>query len=520
MQRPEIILDIISQRSSKNLKIDKLYKYLYNTNLYIESYKKLSNNKLVSSSILNRINNIIDELKQERYGWNKQEYKKISFNNLTIDSWKDKLLQDIILKLLNSIYDINFYENIYSYRKENAIAKTLLLLHNKGQASEFFIRFDIDGCFEDINKQVLLDILKKRITDNRFIYLIQNMFKYSNNLFKYEYAQTYSNIPFSDDLSQLFLNIYLNELDQFILASFKEKYNKLLKREVNLIYSTIKNTIFYLEGKLKDNNFKPEEREKIIEKLLKLKKERQQTSVKRNINESNFRRFNFIRYSNNCIIPFIGTYNEALDILESIKNYTKNFLKTKIVNEKIYNGKNTKSLNFLQYNIVTQWNNNKIINKKRVLSGQIAFLIPDKVITEFKRKFMKKNKPIHISYLLNSSVFNIISFFQEEYKRLYQYYRFARNIHKLGEIRWILETSLTKTLAHKLKTHVSSIFKKFHGLKTIDGYSYKVIQTTILSKNNKSCTAYFGALPLKVMKNKFNIIIEDHIKRNIYSRLK
>lgn len=78
-------------------------------------------------------------------------------------------------------------------------------------------RRDIKKFFDSVNQDILLNLIKKKIQNKNAIWLIKiivKSFKNDNN----------KGIPLGNVTSQLFANIYLNELDQFIKHNLKEKY--------------------------------------------------------------------------------------------------------------------------------------------------------------------------------------------------------------------------------------------------------------------------------------------------------
>jgi hypothetical protein len=60
-----------------------------------------------------------------------------------------------------------------------------------------------------------------------------------------------------------------------------------------------------------------------------------------------------------------------------------------------------------------------------------------------------------------------------------------------------MEIALVKTLAHKYKISVRSIYRKYQGTRTVEEYTYKVLQVEVpTSKGTRSVV--WGAIPLKV----------------------
>jgi len=74
---------------------------------------------------------------------------------------------------------------------------------------------------------------------------------------------------------------------------------------------------------------------------------------------------------------------------------------------------------------------------------------------------MRKGKPTHRAELLNESDFTIIATYQLEYRGLVNYYQMAYNLHTLSKLKWVMEASLTKTLAYKHKCSVNKVYGKY-----------------------------------------------------------
>lgn len=122
------------------------------------------------------------------------------------------------------------------------------------------------------------------------------------------------------------------------------------------------------------------------------------------------------------------------------------------------------------------------------------FAQSDIIRTKMKH-FMCNGKPKHLPHLQNLNIEKIISLYQKAYSDIHQYYKFGRNQQILHNLKYVIESSLTKTIASKLHISVCKVYKRFGGIKMIDGFPYKVLWSSNDSTDiNRS---YFGALPLK-----------------------
>ncbi|PIV46674.1 hypothetical protein COS21_04100 [bacterium (Candidatus Gribaldobacteria) CG02_land_8_20_14_3_00_41_15] len=90
----------------------------------------------------------------------------------------------------------------------------------------FCLQCDVSKYFASIDHKILLSIIKKKIFDGKTLRLIEKIIdssfekKIYENLFDYRIA----GIPIGNLTSQLFANVYLNELDQFVKHSLRQKY--------------------------------------------------------------------------------------------------------------------------------------------------------------------------------------------------------------------------------------------------------------------------------------------------------
>jgi hypothetical protein len=157
---------------------------------------------------------------------------------------------------------------------------------------------------------------------------------------------------------------------------------------------------------------------------------------------------------------------------------------------------------FLGYDITTlhcdtKQSRTKAGYKRRSINGRIGLRVPEATLTEKMQRYKKGNKATHRAELLNESDYTIIATYQLEFRGMANYYQYAYNMGSLQSLKWVMEQSLTKTLAHKHKTSVASIYKRYKTLVNVDGKSYKVLQTTVDREGKKPLVTTWGAIPLK-----------------------
>ena len=83
-----------------------------------------------------------------------------------------------------------------------------------------------------------------------------------------------------------------------------------------------------------------------------------------------------------------------------------------------------------------------------------------------------------------------------EYRGLVEYYRMAYNLHTLNWLKWVMETSLTKTLANKHKTSVAKIYKQYQARTIVDGKELMILQKIVPREGKKPLIAIWGGISL------------------------
>ena len=523
MQKPEVVLDILNFRSKQNLEIRDIYRCLFNKEWYLLAYNKLANNKGSLTSLeggetidgmsLKRIDSIIEEMKFERYKWGKLHQidipkKNGSFRTLALPEWRDKLVQEVLRMILSSIYEPRFSEASHGFRPNKGCHTALTRIYIYGIACEFFIEGDITNCFDSIDHNILLNILKRDIKDGRFIELIRKMLEAEKIGNDFVYHKTYSGAPQGGVLSPLLVNIYLNEFDQWIENTLVSKWNVEKTRPISKTYQNIQS-----KAKRRAIKYRKTKDKELLNEIREFKSQMRKIPSKENLYKTSYRRFTYTRYADDWIITFTGTFEEANAIKEEIKTYLKDNLNLELNDQKTRITKSSDEKNpalFLGYNIITQWNNNKLTNGIRKLSGTIAFLIPRSVIVNYYSKYCKNMKPRSFNELIHESDYDIVKKFQCEWRGIVQYYKLARNLGKLFRVKWIMQNAMLRTLANKHKTSVAKLVKKYKTWKVIKGKKYSVIEVTY-NKNGKSVSTYFGGISLERVSTKSVNRIDDQV---------
>lgn len=214
----------------ENVKAKDLYKFLIDDDaIWYQAYQNIYSNrgaftKGISNDTLDnfnkeRIDNIIISLKDKTYTPTPVRRVLIPKLNgktrpLGIPTGTDKLVQEACRIILEAIYEPKFSNLSHGFRPNRSCHTALKEIY-KWTSTKWFIEFDIKGCFDNINHNILLNILNERIDNNNFIELI-NKFLKAGYLENWKYNNTYSGTPQGGIISPILANIYLDKLDKFI----------------------------------------------------------------------------------------------------------------------------------------------------------------------------------------------------------------------------------------------------------------------------------------------------------------
>lgn len=544
MRNPDKVLEILRSNSTKQeYKYEGLYRNFYNNEFYLKAYEKIyakegnmtagSDGITIDGFSLEKVEKLIESLKDETYQPypSRREYiPKKNSNNLRplgIPAFYDKLVQEVMRNILEAIYEDTFSENSHGFRPNRSCHTALLQVKGTCTGVRWWVEGDIKGFFDNINHSILINLLKKRIKDEKFIRLIWKLLN-AGYMEDHKFYQTYSGTPQGGIISPLLANIYLNELDKYV-EEYTKNFDRGTKRKDNNeykqisdliykrrklieIYSTEKvekasqeieeanakiNEYYELHPEIKNfNNDKTvkkyrsiiykrnlilrtpseEERKRIIEEIKELTKKMQMLPSYEQIDE-NFRKMKYVRYADDFLIGIIGTKEDAEKIKADLTTFIKEKLDLTLSQEKTLITHNAEKVRFLGYDIFV---NNGNLFRRRMISGRevlartgvesIKLSLPHDVLVRFmlKNGYIKEDgkewEPTHRPSLLNNDDLEIISAYNAEFRGFYQYYKFAFDVKdKLSNAHFIFKRSFCKTLAGKYRTKVNKLLNMRDG---------------------------------------------------------
>ncbi len=141
-------------------------------------------------------------------------------------SVRDRLVHHAVYRVLYSYFDCKFIFDSYSCRQKKGTHRAINRFREFGRKvyrnhtkTVWVLKCDIKKFFASIDQVILLDILRKYISDEKVMWLlgqiIDSYFEKGKNLV---------GLPLGNLTSQLLVNIYMNEFDQFVKRELRAKY--------------------------------------------------------------------------------------------------------------------------------------------------------------------------------------------------------------------------------------------------------------------------------------------------------
>ncbi len=183
--------------------------------------------QIFQMNLMDNILQLHDDLKNKTYvhgvyqAFNVSDPKPRNIHKATV---RDRLLHHALYRCLYPLYDQTFVADSYSCRNGKGTHKALdrftefarqvSVNHTK---TVWVLKCDIRKFFASIDHDIMLAILGKRITDSDMHSLLANII----NSFE---TKSGKGLPLGNLTSQLLVNIYMNEFDQWLKREVKADY--------------------------------------------------------------------------------------------------------------------------------------------------------------------------------------------------------------------------------------------------------------------------------------------------------
>jgi hypothetical protein len=218
--------------------------------------------------------------------------------------------------VLNAIYEPSFLDVSHGSRPGRGTHTALKSIKFKFQGVRWCIEADIESNFSSISHDILLSLLRKRISCAKFLALIKNSIK-AGYVEDKTFKESNRGLFQGNITSPILNNVYLHELDIF-MDGMCEKFTSGNQRRKSPVYRQILYRI---------------ERTTNVMQKKKLRKKLWQVSSKDPF-DSNFKRLYYIRYVDDFVIGVVGSREDTVDIKKKAKRFLEKNLKLILTDEK------------------------------------------------------------------------------------------------------------------------------------------------------------------------------------------
>jgi group II intron reverse transcriptase/maturase len=433
--------------------------------------------KTIDGMSIERIDRLIESLKDESYQPkpSRREYipkKNGKMRPLGIPSIEDKLLQEVVRMILEAIYEGQFSDCSHGFRPQRSCHNAMEQISKSFCGAKWYIEGDIKGFFDNINHDVMIKILEKRIGDCRFIRLIRK-FLNAGYIEDWQYFKSYDGTPQGGIISPILANIYLDQLDKY-MEEYASKFDKGVRKEVSKLYRHYQRKKGRAKVALKKAKTAEERNEAL--RLVKMYDNLMMVTPAKNEGDTNYKRLKYVRYADDFLCGVIGSREDAIKIKANIKEYLESKLRLELSEEKTLVTYSNNPAKFLGFEIrnrkCAETRRDTLGRKKRSRNKTVEIRIPkdtvkkkllDYDVVEIKKHNGKEIwKPKARPELNFNDDLEILQRYNSEIRGFYNYFGIGVNCAKqMNNFGYIMEYSMYKTFAAKYRSKVTKICRKY-----------------------------------------------------------
>lgn len=173
-------------------------------------------------------NDLSKRLKDESFKFSPHRRVRIPKSNggsrpLTIASPRDKIVQEAMRIILEAIFEPTFSNTSHGFRPNRSCHSALKYVRDYFKPATWFIEGDLTKCLDSIPQDKLLTLIESKIKDRQLTKLIAKSFKAGYFEFRY-YQHDLAGTPQGSIISPILSNIFLHQLDQFVL-NLKDEFD-------------------------------------------------------------------------------------------------------------------------------------------------------------------------------------------------------------------------------------------------------------------------------------------------------
>ena len=464
---------------------DRLYRLMYKQDLYIAAYEKIKSKPgnmtagqdgtTLDEFSIKTIQNIIIKMKDESFTFRGARRVLIPKANgktrpLSVAPPTDKVVQEVIRSILEAIFEPTFSDNSHGFRAGKSCHTALKQVRDSWSGVTWIVEGDIKGCFDNISHSKLIEQLRLRIKDERFINLIRkalNAGYFENGA----YFSATLGTPQGSIISPILANVFLHQLDRKVEQLIEEHtkgkegqkvtdpaYRRLQRQKTALLKKAA-----IEEGKDRDATIS----------LVRVLNSKLLTMPPYLTSDNGFVRVKYVRYADDWIVGVNGPKQLAEQLRSVIGEFLKEAgLELSIEKTHIRHAK-SETAKFLGTNLRVGCEKPKIMIisrngtkfPKRVAGWTPVMYAPmNELIAKLHAKGFcdQQGNPTTVNKWIFLDDNQIVEQIGSVWRGIANYYSFIDKFSMLSRIQFILQHAVAKTLATKHRSSRSKIFSR-HG---------------------------------------------------------
>ncbi len=486
-------IETLPALSRSGKRINGLHRLMRSPDLYELAYNKVSRNKgamtpgidgeTFDGMSLEKLADLARRVAEGRYRPRPVRRVYIPKSNgklrpLGIPTVEDRLVQEVVRIILEAIYEPVFSRHSHGFRSGRSCHTALEEIRNSWTGAKWLIEVDVRGFFDNIDHNIMLKLLAKRIDDPTFVEIIGDMMR-AGWMEDWKFERTYSGTPQGGIVSPLLANIYLHELDEY-MEEMRASFDRGVKRRANPAYVAHTYRIAGLRKELdvvRESNMDKARMRALRVQIKAIEKDRRSMSSVDPM-DANFRRLRYCRYADDFLVGVIGSKADARDIMSNIQSFLDEQLNLAISPEKSGVRDASKGTPFLGFHVCAftlrsagsmasrkRSGGKTIMVRRRPTRGGIKLWVPrDRVYRFCRNKKLgdidRRNGRARPQFL-DSSEAEIIIAFNSEFRGLANYYAIADGVKSsLDALELVMWRSLLATIASMRRTSVPQIKRK------------------------------------------------------------
>ncbi len=215
------------------MKCENIYEQIYSMKNLVLAWRKARKGKTKKKYVIDFEVNLRENLLNLREELKNQTYKPkqlVTFilrdpktRKISKSDFRDRIVHHTLVRVIELIFDKSFIYDSCANRKGKGnlfalkrfeLFKRRVTYNLKSEA--FCLKADIKHYFQEVAHEILLMIIKRKITDENLIWLVNIILK--------NFDDKKKGMPLGNLTSQFFANVYLNELDYFVKHKLRAKY--------------------------------------------------------------------------------------------------------------------------------------------------------------------------------------------------------------------------------------------------------------------------------------------------------